>query len=228
MERISLTAHKRSPDHTTKGELNRARSEDKIPAVIYGRQKDAVPILLEGREFRRVLGTEAGSNVVIELSISNGKSSKSSVTETVMIKELQRDILVPERLLHVDLIRISLTEKQTVNVPLSLQGDPAGVKEGGILQILKREIEVSCLPTAIPDHLEIDVSALAVGDSLSAKDLTLPEGVELLEDPEETLVSVLAPEREEEPEEEIEEEAAAEGEEEEAPAEETAEKDTEE
>jgi len=210
MESITLTAQKRFPDETTKGELKHLRQEDRIPAVIYGREKDSVPVLLEGKEFRKVLSTEAGANVIIELNLTNGKDTKGD-SETVMIKEIQRDILLKERILHVDLVRISLKEKQEVNIPLNLIGEAPGVKEGGLLQVQKREVMVSCLPTAIPDHIELEVSELQIGDSLEAKDLVLPEGVELLEEMEETLVSVLAPEKEEEPaEEEAEEEEGAE------------------
>ncbi len=208
MENVTLTARERSFNNT-KGELNLLRREDNIPAVIYGRNKETKPILLNGKEFRQVLSTEAGSNVVIDLSVTNGQDQDGE-EETVMIKEIQRDILVPERLLHVDLIRISLTEKLTVNVPIDLVGEPEGVKEGGVLQELKREVEVSCLPTAIPDQIEMDISQLKIGDNLTAQDLTLPEGVELLEDPEETLVSVLIPEEEPAAEEEVEEELEAE------------------
>jgi len=208
MENVTLKAKKRLSKNT-RGELNRFRQEDMIPAVIYGREKETLPILLDGKEFRQVLSTEAGSNVVIDLNLTNGQEN-GQASETVMIKEIQRDILVQERLLHVDLIRISLTEKRSVNVPVDYLGEPAGVNEGGVLQILKREVEVNCLPTAIPDQIEIEISELGIGENLIAKDLSLPEGVELQEDPEETLVSVLAPAQEEEPvavDEETEEEA---------------------
>ena len=207
MENLTLTAQKRSSSHT-KGELKKLRKEDWIPAVIYGRGEDAVSILLDGKAFRQVLNTEAGANVVIDLKLTNGQESSPS-SETVMIKEMQRDILVQERLLHVDLIRISLTEKRTINVPMDYVGDPAGVGEGGVLQVLKREVEVSCLPTSIPDNVQIDISELGIGENLTAKDINLPEGVELMEDPEETLVSVLTPALEEEAEEEAEEEEGA-------------------
>jgi len=205
---VTLEAQKRS-SRLTKGELNRFRQEDKIPAVIYGREKEPVPVFLDGKEFRQVLSTEAGANVVIDLNLTNGQSS-SSASETVMIKDIQRDILVQDRLLHVDLIRISLTEKRSVNVPVDYVGEPVGVKEGGVVQVLIREVEVSCLPTAIPDQLEMDISELEIGENLTAKDLSLPEGVELEEDPDETLVSILTPVTEEEIEGEEEEEGAEE------------------
>lgn len=224
MERIALEAKLRS-GRNTKGELNRMRGENQVPAVVYGRGKEATSVILDGRLLRQALSSGAGSNAIVELGIKNGEKDKEVVTETVMFKDVQRDILVSERLLHVDFIRISLTEKILADVPLQITGESPGVKEGGVLQVLKRDVEVNCLPAAIPDLIEVDISSLEIGDSLMAKDLVLPEEIELQTDPEETLVQVLVPVQEEEVEEaEAEEEAAdaAAGEE----AEESAEEET--
>lgn len=218
MERIALEAQLRS-GRNSKGELNRLRREDKVPAVVYGRGKDTTSILLDGRQLRQALSSEAGSNAIVELGVKNGEKNKETVTETVMFKDVQKDILVSERLLHIDFIRISLTEKILANVPLQITGDSEapGVKEGGIMQALKREVEVYCLPAAIPDFLEVDISSMNIGDSLLVKDLELPQDIELETDAEETLVQVLAPQEE-----------AEEGEEAEAAEAEAAEEETEE
>ncbi len=215
MERIALEARSRS-GRNTKGELNRLRNENQVPAVIYGRGKETMSILLDGRLLRQALSSGAGSNAIVELGIQNGETGKKAITETVMFKDVQRDILVSERLLHVDFIRISLTEKILANVPLQTVGDSPGVKEGGVIQVLKRDVEINCLPSSIPDSLEVDVSSLNIGDSLVAKDLILPEDIELLTDPEETLVLVLAPAQAEEVDEETTEDATGEATEESA------------
>lgn len=210
MDRIVLEAEKRPP--LTKGELNRLRQEGKVPAVIYGRGKDTQSLLVDGRLLRRVLAM-GGTNVLIDLQIGDGAEPQQ---ETVMIKEIQRHLWQQNRLLHVDFIRISMEDEIEVEVPLNFIGEAAGVEEGGILQILLREVSVKCLPGNIPEPIEVDISKLQIGEGISAGTLTLPEGVTLLTGPEETLVQVLVPEEEEEEEEplEAEEEAAPEEEDE--------------
>ncbi len=207
MERITLNAKKRSGKHT-QGELNRMRKEDSVPAIVYGRGGESLPVIVDSRNMRQILATEAGLNAILELDINNGTAGAK---ETVMIKDVQRDILIQERLLHIDFIRISLTEKILVNVPLNYTGDSPGVKDGGVLQIIRREAEVHCLPTAIPDMLDVDVSALEIGENLLVKDIPLPEGVEMKLDPEDPVVQVLSPSM---PEEEAAGEEAPEGDEE--------------
>lgn len=213
MEKLTLEAQKRSGGNK-KGELKSLRREDRVPGVVYGRGKDTLPVVLNGRSLRQALSSGAGSNAIIELSVINGDSQKKE-TETVMCKEVQRDTLVQERLLHVDFIRISMQEKMLANVPIQIVGDSdsPGVKEGGIVQVLLREVEVYCLPASIPELLEVDISSLNQGENLVSADLILPEGVELRTDPEETVVLVAAPEQEEvAPAEEGEEAASPEGE----------------
>ncbi len=199
MERIELEAKLRSGGNT-KGELNRLRQKDLVPGIVYGRGKANIPVLLDGRLLRQALSSGAGSNAIVELNIKNGGAQKKPAQETVMFKEVQRSILFQDRLLHVDLIRISLKEKILANVPLNFVGesDSPGVKEGGIVQMILREVEVYCLPASIPDSLEVDISHLNIGDSLVVSDLVLPDGVELRTDPEETLLQLLAPTQEEE------------------------------
>ncbi len=196
MDRVALEAKLR-PERLTKGELNKLRNEEKVPAVVYGRGKETMSVILDARSLWKVLTTESGNNVIIELDVQNGAKGKQK-KETVMLKDIDRDIMLREKIIHADFIRISLSEKLTVNVPLNFTGDPVGIKEGGILQTLKREVEINCLPTAIPESLDIDISTLKIGDSLLAMNLELPEGVELLAEPEEMLVQIVAPGQEEE------------------------------
>lgn len=211
MDRMVLEAEKRS--RLTRGELNRLRREGKVPAVIYGRGKETQSLLVDGRMLRQVLA-KGGGNVLIDLQIGDGTRPQ---VETVMLKEIQRHLFHQDRLLHVDFIRISMEDEIEVNVPLNFTGEAAGVAEGGILQILMREVNIKCLPGNIPEMIEVDISPLQIGEGISAGTLVLPEGVTLLTGPEEILVQVLAPQAEEEEEKPPE---AAEEAEEAAPAEE--------
>ena len=108
-----------------------------------------------------------------------------------MFKDIQRHMMVKDRIMHVDFIRISMTDKIEVAVQLLFTGEPAGVKQGGVLQILMREVQVRCLPAAIPEHFEVDLSDLNIGDSISTGSLDMEEGVELITDPDEPQAQVL-------------------------------------
>lgn len=188
MERMALKAVLRETKNS-KGELNRMRRAEQIPAIVYGKGQEAIPVIVEAGAIRQVISTEAGLNAIVDIEISNGgKIGK----ETVMIKHVQRDIMFQERLLHIDFIRISLLEKITVNVPLNFVGDSPGVKEAGVLQALKREVEVKCLPTSLPDMIEVDISGLGIGDSILIQEIALPEGVEIIAEPDEPVVQVLS------------------------------------
>ena len=213
MERMALEAKARKP--MTKGQLNQLRWEDHVPAVIYGRGEDNLPLLVDGRVLRQVLST-GGSNVLLDLEIKS--PGKKTLRETVMFREVQRDILVQDRILHVDFIRISMTDKIEVGVHLSFIGEPAGIAEGGVLSLVTREVEVECLPGDIPEQFDIDISELNIGDSITAESLVMEGDIELITLLDTTLAQVLAPMAEEElepaVEEELEEgEEAAEGEE---------------
>ncbi len=134
-----------------------------------------------------------------------------------MFKDIQRDIIVQDRILHVDFIRISMTDKIEVAVHLNFVGEPAGTAEGGVLSLVTREVDVRCLPGDIPEQFNVDISGLNIGDSITAESLVFEGDIELITTPETTLAQVLAPMAEEElepaVEEELEEaEEAAEGE----------------
>jgi large subunit ribosomal protein L25 len=205
MDRMLLEAQARPS--MTKGERNQLRGEGKVPAVIYGRGDDNLPLVLDGRILRQVL-TTGGSNVLVDLAVkAKGKKTRQ---ETVMFKDVQRDMLFQDRIIHVDFIRISMTDKIEVSVQLNFVGDPAGADDGGVLTVVTREVLVKCLPGDIPEQFDIDISALNIGDSITAESLVLEGNIELLTLPETTLVQVLAPMAEEELEPAAEEEAAGE------------------
>ncbi len=221
MERMELEAKTRPS--MSKGERKQMRTEDFVPAVIYGRGENSLPLTINGRTLRQVL-TTGGSNVLLDLKVKS--RGKKTLQETVMFRDIQRDILIQDRILHVDFIRISMSDKIEVAVHLNYVGEPVGTNEGGVLSMVTREVDVKCLPGDIPEQFDVDISELNIGDSIAAESLVLDNDIELLTPPETTLVQVLAPMAEEElepaVEEELEEgeEAAAEdtGEGEESPA----------
>ncbi len=218
MDRMEMEVQTRPS--LTKGELNQIRREDKVPAVLYGRGDDNFSVVVDGRTLRQVLMT-GGGNVLLDLKVkSKGKKTRQ---ETVMFRDIQRDILYQDRILHVDFIRISMTDKIEVPVYLNFVGDPAGVEEGGVLSLVTREVEVKCLPGDIPEQFDIDISALNIGDSITAEALVFEDDIEMITPPDTTLAQVLAPMAEEELEPAIEEELeeGEEGAEDEEPAEET-------
>jgi large subunit ribosomal protein L25 len=208
-----LSAEARS--ETGKGYNRKLRAAGRIPAVIYGKGRDSEPVTLDPKSLETLLHQSgAGLNTLIDLSVGGR-------TDTVLVKELQRHP-VTGRYLHVDFFRLDLTQKVTVSVPIHFTGKAKGVEFGGILDHPLREIEVECLPRAIPEFIEVDVSALEVGDSIHVSELRLPEGVEVMTDPTLPVASVVLPaaEVEETPTETVVEgEVAAGGEGEAAPAE---------
>lgn len=191
---------------TGKGAARKLRATGMIPGVYYGGGSDPQPVQLNARELVRLLETSsAGINTLIDLK---GAALDGKV---VLVKELQRDP-VNGAALHADFYAVDVDRKVTVNVPVHLEGTAIGVKMGGIVDHALREIELECLPRAIPEELRIDVSALELGDSLHVRDIPLPAGVEVLTDVDLSVVSVVAPRVEEEEAAPAEGEEAAEGE----------------
>ena len=162
---VSLEAARRAD--VGKGVARKLRAGGRVPAVYYGRGEDSIPLTISLKELESVIHSAEGSNVIVDLKVSGDKPKDSKA----LIREIQRDP-VAGLILHLDLQHISLTERITVQVPIVLVGTPIGVKDaGGILEHLLREVEVECLPTEIPSKLEVDVSGLAIGDSLHVRDI---------------------------------------------------------
>ncbi|HHS12890.1 MAG TPA: 50S ribosomal protein L25 [bacterium] len=139
------------------------RRQGKVPAVYYFHQEDPVNLLVDEKELRRIIGSDIN---IINVEFPDGNMKKT------IFREIQRDP-VDHRLLHVDLMGISLTEKVRLSIPIILKGTPAGVREGGILEHLLREVEIEGLPLNLPEHLEIDVSSLNIGDTMTLEDVTV-------------------------------------------------------
>jgi len=182
------------------------RKKDIVPAVVYKGGKDATNLQLSKDDLKSVLHTKAGVNVIIALVIAGAAKGKE---KTVVIKEIQRDPIKSE-ILHVDFNEISLTEALKVNVPLASHGEPVGVKkDGGILEHIMWELQIECLPTAIPEKVEVDVANLNIGDAVFVKNIIVPPGVKVLNDPE-LIAMIVKPPKVEAPKEEVPAEAAAE------------------
>lgn len=207
MERVSLSAEIR--EGTGKGYARKARKEGKVPAVLYGKDTENKNLLVEANEVDRVL-RHHGLNVLVDLEIEGEKN-------LAMFREVQRDVLTPD-ILHVDFLRISIDKELETTVPLVLTGNPVGITKGGVLQQQLREVDIKALPTNIPHSVEVDISHLEVGDSVTVADITEEKEYEILNDPEEVIASIVTPRAVEE--EGVEAEEAEETEEAEAPAEE--------
>lgn len=158
---------------TGKGVARKLRAVGRIPAVLYGHGNASVSLSIQAKDLDTLLKTShAGLNTLIDLEGDSAVEGK-----VVLIKELQRHS-VAGTLSHADFFEIDATAKIHVSVPIKLEGTPEGVKLGGVLEHMMREIDLLCLPNAIPDSLEIDVSGVNQNESLHVSDLTLPEGVE--------------------------------------------------
>jgi large subunit ribosomal protein L25 len=209
LEQIDLKAHIRKT--VGNGPARLMRREGKIPAVLYGPKTEPVLLTIDTKDFEQILKQASVGSVLLNLQIQNGKTSSRSA----MIKELQTHP-VTGKFLHVDFYEIDMQRKINAMIPVIVTGQATGVEVGGILQLVRRELEVFCLPSAIPEAIEVDITELDIGDSIHVQEIQLPSDVELPEDVDFTVVTVLAPKVEEEivEEEELEEgEELAEGEE---------------
>lgn len=199
MEKVILKACIR--ENFGKNACKCLRKQNQIPAVIYKGGGKSLSVQVGNKDLWHTLHTEAGENVIITMDISGGQKGMEKI---VIIKEIQHDP-VNEKFLHVDFNEISLKEKLKVKVPIVVKGEAVGVKEEeGVLTQETWEVEVECMPTEIPEHIDVYVDQLKIGDSIHVKDITAPEGdVKILDDLEQIVVSVIPPKLEEELTEEV-------------------------
>lgn len=181
------------------------RRMGEVPAVIYGPGKDTVLLSVSNKDLEDILKKGNIKQALLNIEIQNG----SSHARTAMIKELQTHPL-SRKLLHVDFYEISMDRKIKVKIPVVTKGIAKGIDSGGMLQVIKREIEVLCLPVGIPESIEVDITELDIGDSIHVKDLVLPQEVEFPDDINYTVVTVLSTKSEEKAVEEEEDEVVAE------------------
>lgn len=215
MDQLTLAALPR--ETTGKGAARRLRQKDRVPVVFYGPDTETRMLSVESRDLKRIYRHSTGENVILALEI---KTESGAETRQVMIKELQADPC-SDRYVHLDFYEISMDKELTLQIPVHLVNTPVGVTHGGVLQHVRREITISCLPGSLVDAVELDVSGLDIGDVLHVSDLELPGGITVAEEGHLTVALVAAPATAERAEEEEEEQAPAEAAEEEAPGEPT-------
>ncbi len=206
MQQVKIKTQRR--DETGKKNTRAIRKQGIIPAVVYKEGQKTLSISLSERELIHALHTSAGENVIINLQI--GDKNKKDQNKTVIIKEIQHHP-IKGNLLHVDFYEISLTEVITVKVPIETKGEAIGVKrDSGVLEHMLWELEVECLPTEIPEKIEVDIDKLEIGDAIYVKDLIIPPQIKVLNDLETIAICVEPPRAEEAPEAAPEEEAVVE------------------
>lgn len=169
----------------TKNELGRFRAQGNVPAILYGKHiENNIPLFFNASTFSKILSTSGKSSILVF------KSNDPKLNGTsALVKEIQRDSITTN-LLNVDLIEIRKGEKLIVRVPIEFLGEPAGMKQGGVVDIQRRELEIQCLPTDIPDKITIDVSGLELNDVIHISDLKLAEGIKIMDDGSYALISV--------------------------------------
>ena len=190
-----------------KNEARRLRADGQIPAVVYGSRKEGkapegVPVAVDPKALLRILHSESGANTLINLKF-DGRESR------VMVKEYQLDP-VTNQLLHADFYQLAMDRVITVTVPVIVKGEPVGVKQqGGLLDFVTRDLQVQCLPTDIPEHIDIDVSELMLHQAIRLRDLPVNPKFKVLNEPDTMLVHVVMPKAEESKETEAAEAAVA-------------------
>ena len=212
-ERVKLEVLER--ESRGSADSRRLRKRGLIPGVLYGRGNEPHAFCVAERELRRVLTGAGGLHAILDVTLDGQNTSRPSI-----LKSYQQDP-VRGTLTHIDLQEVRLDQPIQARVVVELIGEPVGVTEGGVLSQVNREITVEALPLEVPEHLDLDVTGMAIGDTLRLADLPVQEGLKFLEDPEETVLATVTmptrfvePEPEEvEGEEELEEGELPEGEE---------------
>jgi large subunit ribosomal protein L25 len=177
-----------------KNEARRTRRDGRVPAVLYGGDgKEATPISVEPKALLKILHSESGANTLIALKLAGAGDAR------VLVKEYQLDP-VTHQVLHADFYRVAMDRLLRVTIPVVIKGEPKGVKQqGGVLEFIRREIEVECLPVDIPEHAEVDVSELMLHQGVRVRDLPVSSKWKPTSDAEMMLVHVIMPKAEEAP-----------------------------
>lgn len=188
MEQLTLAVDSRA--NLGKGACRKIRKTGKLPGVLYGLGKNQA-ISVEPKIIHNLLLEEGGRNKVLNLK-GAGVDGRHAIIKTFQIDPVKRNLL------HVDLLEIDVSKKIEVTVPLSFVGRAAGVADGGVLNVIERVLAIKCLPTQIPKHIDVDVTALKIGDAIHLDQVSLPEGMEKSSHHNLTLVTVVPPTKEEE------------------------------
>ena len=169
-----------------KNEARRTRAAGNIPAVVYGAYQDPISVAVNPKELSKIIRSSTGLNTIFTLAIAGGENTP------VMVVDRQVDP-IRGRLLHADLKRIDLTKRIRVTVPVTTEGEPAGVKvQGGLLEIISRSVEIECLPDEIPENFTVVVSELMIGQSKRASDVTVSGSMKLVSDPQTVIAHIVA------------------------------------
>ncbi len=187
MDMVEITIERRTS--CRKGAARKARRAGTIPAVFYGPKRPTVSVTVKSEEFAKKLAHLEGSHLI---RLLNPGQDPDLHDKAVLLREVQHHP-VSGAVLHADFLEVDLTERLTVSVALHFVGKAVGVTDGGILQPIQREIAVECLPTEIPQYIEVDVSLLGIHEAVHLGELKLPEGVTAVGDPSQALVTVLPP-----------------------------------
>ncbi len=186
-------------DETGKGAARRLRAAGQVPAVLYGKDREAISLTLNAREALRLFHSISVENTIVNVQIDDDEEALETLVREIQMHAYRPDIV------HVDFYCIERGVALELDIPANYVGTPQGVRDGGILEVILHEFRVKCLPSAIPDKIDIEISGLEIGDSIHASAITTDEGVELLTDPGQTICLVSAPRAEEEEEEEVDE-----------------------
>lgn len=187
MHQLTLAARER--ESKGKGAVRKLRKNNELPAVFYGPKTAPIMLSLNYHEFERITKQTGFENSILDLNIT---SRRGQETRKAMLKDLMLDP-IKNTCLHADFYEISMDKEITVDIPIRLLNTPIGVTNGGFLQVVRRELSVSCLPDKLIDSLEIDVSGLDIGGSVHVRDITLPEGVVCAEEGDLAVAVVSAP-----------------------------------
>lgn len=176
-----------------KNEARRLRQRGLIPAVLYGAYQEPVAVAVDPKQVIRILHSRSGHNTIFNVGVNGGE------TTPVMVVDSQYDP-IKDTLLHVDMKRIDLNKRLAVSVPVAVHGEPKGVKiQGGLLELVVREIQIECLPDEIPEHFTMDVAELMMGQSVRAGDVPLEGSMKLVSSPDNVIAHIVALRAEEEP-----------------------------
>lgn len=192
MARIKLNVTKRDEVGSTQN--RRLRFTGFVPGIVYGKGKESIPVKVSLKDIHGIRGGHLAENVLLDLTV---KGEEKEPAKTVIVKEIQKDFIKGD-LLHIDFNEISLKEKLKTKVAIEVVGEAIGVAQGGILDQILHELDIECLPTDIPPRIDLDVTALTIGQTVFVKNLIIPEKVTVLSNPELPVVSVAVPKAEEE------------------------------
>ncbi len=189
-QQIEMNARMR--DERGKNAMRRLRTQGQVPAVLYGLGKDSVALTLEAKSITRIVTSRSGHNQILNLSVDGGETAAVLAVDWLVDP-------VSGALLHVDMQRVDLQKSVRLAVPISIVGVSAGMREqGGVEELVTRQVEIECLPLAVPEKIELDVTELLIGQAIRVRDLPSSENYRILSQPDRVLVHVVAPRAEEE------------------------------